>query len=574
MLKKRKQRIITLIGAAILCTLLPALLLSGQKIFNIGSSINSPGDDFCPSITADGSMMVFNAREPEARDHDIYFSTFKDGRWLDPVPFRVLNSPDNDETPYISPDGKTILFASDREGSMRPSVTADGTVRITYDIYISEKINGSWVKPERIRGDVNTNRNERSPSLSSDKRTVYFTRWPYMRFEKAKIYSAVLKNGEYRNSTPLPAPFNNGNYDIALTPSKSRKGFYFASRRAGGFGGWDLYFVPCKDGKYGRVKNLGKPFNSEDNEMFMSEIGEDLYFCSNRAGGLGRYDIYTTYKPGSLTRINITVTDKDSGKPVSMKIDAYLKNNPDPAARELRKITVQTDKHGFISISPRRDITWIVLKGSEKHYTPFRKVIKIEKGIARNVSLEVIPGEKKKEKKPDKKPVIKTAEKTPAVKKPGKKPAPAKTVKPAPVKKKTVLKKPFVRKPGKDKKKVRKTAGSRVPGHIFFNYNSSSIKLEYYPRIHSLIDYMRKNRNVKLLIIGRADLRPSDGSPVELSLERARTVRDYMVKMGVPDSRIRIKGLGSKGDPAVSGKPGSCCMNQSVEFRIKRLKSR
>jgi hypothetical protein len=213
-----------------------------SKILNMRFPINSSGDDFSPSLTADGKTLLFNSKLKNEHSHNIYISKFKKKRWTTPEYFEILNSRyDNDETPYISPDGTIIVFSSDRRSIKDTVDYYSGKVRITYNIYFSRKIEGKWSKPEPVPGDVNTNDNERSPSLSPDKKTIYFTRWPFKNIRKSTIMRATLKNGIYTDVKVLPVPVNTGNYEIAFTPSHLRSGFYFASRRPKGFGGWDIY---------------------------------------------------------------------------------------------------------------------------------------------------------------------------------------------------------------------------------------------------------------------------------------------------------------------------------------------
>jgi Tol biopolymer transport system component len=260
---------------------------SGRKVHNMGDPINTRGDDFCPTITADGRTMVFDSKLPDEDNHNLYISYYSDGKWSTPRFIKELNTEYNEETPYITPDGSTLVFASDRPEGMQPSVTADGMRRITFDIYISQNINGMWTAPKPVAGDVNTTRNERSPSLSHDRKTLFFSRWRFRNIEKAQIMKADLSDNAYINSRALPFPVNSDNYDIGFIPSRTRSGFYFSSRREGGHGGWDLYFAPEKNGEFKEIINMGPGINSPDNELFMAEGGSDIFFCSNRYGSLG-----------------------------------------------------------------------------------------------------------------------------------------------------------------------------------------------------------------------------------------------------------------------------------------------
>jgi len=306
----KKHKKLSIMGSIIFIFLLAYATLYSfddeySKAINLSYPINTTGDDFSPSITGDGKILVFNSKELNEKDHNIYICEYEKDKWSKPKFFKILNSHYNEETPFISEDGKIILFASDRPSSLYPSITPYGVKRTTFDIFISKKINGRWTKPERIPGDVNTIYNERSPSLSPDNKVLFFTRWPYQDIKDSKIKSALLDNGKWKHLKDLPKIINSGNYEVGFYPSRYRSGFYFSSRRSGGYGGWDLYFVSYKDGAFKNTINLGRYVNTEDNEFIMTDLRLYGYFCSNRWGGLGKYDNYMIKLPSTILALPI-----------------------------------------------------------------------------------------------------------------------------------------------------------------------------------------------------------------------------------------------------------------------------
>ena len=281
----------TLILSAILMAI--AGFTSSSEFQNAGQRINTNGDDFAPSITADGSIIIFNSKALEERSHNIFISRKIKGSWSDPVPIPEICSLSNDETPFISHDGKILLFASERPGGFSPPATADNIKRITFDIYISYFDGVQWSAPILLPGDVNTSMNERAPSLSPDGKFLFFTRWPYKNLSKSKIYMAELTNGKYENIRELPSSINSGNYEIGFYPSyKEKNKYYFASKREGGYGGWDIYSVLFDGKNFSAVKNAGPSINTVFDEVFFAESQFDAVLSSNRVGGYGGYDLY------------------------------------------------------------------------------------------------------------------------------------------------------------------------------------------------------------------------------------------------------------------------------------------
>ena len=75
---------------------------------------------------------------------------------------------------------------------------------------------------------------------------------------------------------------------------------YFVSNRPNGFGGLDIWYSVCKDGKYNPPANLGGRINTEGNEItpFYDSKTGTLYFSSDEQLGIGDYDIF--YSSGAL----------------------------------------------------------------------------------------------------------------------------------------------------------------------------------------------------------------------------------------------------------------------------------
>jgi outer membrane protein OmpA-like peptidoglycan-associated protein len=506
--------------------------------------------------------MVFSSREKGEGDHNIFICTLQGETWSRPQEIKEINTEFNEETPFISHDGAVILFASDRPGSMKPSRTSKNVDRTTFDIYYSQKNQTGWGPARPLPGDVNTIHNERAPALSMDGRTVYFTRWPYKSLHRSRIMKATLGGEAYVNAEELPEPVNTGNYDMALREAPDGMGFYFSSMRRGGFGGWDIYYVSHSRGVYGSVKNLGPLINSEGHELFYTITPRGAYFCSNRPDGLGRYDIYVaqTSAPAastapqperahptppparapveaqprqSKTRLTFTILDEKTGSPLSMKFRVYLKNSDDPAAPALRSIVRQSDARGRFTLVPRNDVTHVMV-APEDHASIALQSVRVEPNREKAVSIVIS---------------------RPA--------APA-----MPEQRKALPGRPAT--PPGAMKKI--DEGETAPGslslqNILFDANSVNIGLEYYPFIHNLIDHLRRNPAVRLLIIGHADRRGNEESNETLSRNRAMAVRDYLVRMGIEESRIGTRGEGDR-KPLVRDRHYSQA-NRRVEFRLR-----
>ena len=79
---------------------------------------------------------------------------------------------------------------------------------------------------------------------------------------------------------------------------------------------------------------------------------------------------------------------------------------------------------------------------------------------------------------------------------------------------------------------------------VYFKFNSTSLQIADIPYLHELIDYMRTNDNIKLTIQGYADGAGSLKSNTVISLARAESVKEYLVKRGISKNRINTSGQG------------------------------
>jgi len=198
--------------------------------------INSDGNDFGTSFSGDGQNMVYVAcsREGGVGSCDLYTLTLEGTTWSEPVNMgNVVNSVEWDSQPTMSVDGNTIIFASDRDNGFGSE-----------DLYITTKNRfGDWGAASNLGGVINTPFTEKSPFLSPDGKTLYFTSNGHPGHGGLDLFISVNENGKWSEPVNLGKPLNSDNDDAYFTIGGSGEVGYFASTRKGGYGLLDLYSI-------------------------------------------------------------------------------------------------------------------------------------------------------------------------------------------------------------------------------------------------------------------------------------------------------------------------------------------
>jgi Tol biopolymer transport system component len=130
------------------------------------ANVNSDFKEGTPVVTRDGTMYFFSDRESPGKINNIYAARLSGDGYQAPVKLGAeINSGMSDTSPFISPDGRTLLFYSQREGGAGKG-----------DLYVSFWKDGAWSKAMKIGTMVNTEAFEYNPVTSRDGKTIYFGR--------------------------------------------------------------------------------------------------------------------------------------------------------------------------------------------------------------------------------------------------------------------------------------------------------------------------------------------------------------------------------------------------------------
>ncbi len=135
-------------------------------------------------------------------------------------------------------------------------------------------------------------------SISHDDKYLYFTQW---KTENGKANSAIYYAAKKENGWGQPVLLQQVNKENSNSKqpfcTSDGKYLFFSSDRAGGLGGYDIWYAALQtDGTAGEPVNMGPGLNSSSNEQspFYHQLSGTLVFSSDRAPGMGGFDIFTS----------------------------------------------------------------------------------------------------------------------------------------------------------------------------------------------------------------------------------------------------------------------------------------
>src|SRR4051794_19104466 len=131
----------------------------------LDASFNTPDQEYEPSVSPDGTELYF-VRGKAARNADIFVSYRRNNQWTVPEPLAGVNSDADDLGPRLTADGSFLLFYSDRPGGLgQYDVWA-----------APRRPEGGWGTPFNLGPSVNSEFNEFNPAPTPDgKRLIFAT---------------------------------------------------------------------------------------------------------------------------------------------------------------------------------------------------------------------------------------------------------------------------------------------------------------------------------------------------------------------------------------------------------------
>ncbi|HEY8402900.1 MAG TPA: OmpA family protein [Cytophagaceae bacterium] len=205
-----------------------ALQLSGE--------INTESHDACVAISPDGQKM-FMYRNSGKDGGDLYVSKLIGSIWSSPENLGPnINSNYWEPSASINAEENVLFFTSDRKGGYGG--------RDIY--MSKKLPSGEFGKPILLGPRINTPYDEDSPFIHADGKTLYFSSKGHKSMGGFDIFSCTidLETGEVLTEpVNIGYPINTADDDVFFVWSADNKRAYFASVREGGYGEKDIYML-------------------------------------------------------------------------------------------------------------------------------------------------------------------------------------------------------------------------------------------------------------------------------------------------------------------------------------------
>ncbi|GAB5538429.1 MAG: hypothetical protein Salg2KO_05320 [Salibacteraceae bacterium] len=185
------------------------------ELENLGPEVNTDdGWESQPSISADGKTLYFASAREGSRGIDIYYTERNEyGQWGKAKPIGPpINTPYNDKTPYMHSDSRTLYFAADG------SEYEDGHLGFGgYDVFFTRQSDdGTWSKPQNLGHPIKTEGDEQAFVVSTDGKQVYYSAkdpklsqsidiWNFELYKEARPDKVVFVKGKLNDENGDPA---------------------------------------------------------------------------------------------------------------------------------------------------------------------------------------------------------------------------------------------------------------------------------------------------------------------------------------------------------------------------------
>lgn len=475
-------------------------------LLNMGMLVNSTSADYGPSLNINNDLLVFTSKRKKVdetitfrEDEDIFYSR-KDpyGTWSKAKPIEKINTHFNEGSPCLSSDGKTMIFSR--------CFAPDGFGHC--DLYIATLDEDSvWSKPENLGSNINSVSWDSHPSLSHSGDTLYFASDRLGGFGLSDIYYATRnERGEWQPALNIGPVINTRHNDVSPFYHPIFDVLYFSSNgQLYNFGEFDIYKSYKVDSYWAEPQNIGPLVNGRGSEFYFTidSDSELLFYARSSSRDLNKQDIYSFPLPMSaqpLATVTVTgnLTDSLTGAAFQGIVSII---DLDEGLEVAPKFLNPDGSFEFELIDQRNYL--LILQGDD--FFRIEEVFFLDGPIELNTVTEPLASRMKFE-------------------------------------------------------------------SIEFDVGRADLKTEMYADLNKIVNFLYDNFEFKLRISGHTDSLGDPELNLQLSKRRAHNIRDYIVIFaGIADDRVVAEGFGDT-QPIVENEETETdrALNRRVEFEIYR----
>lgn len=487
--------------------------------------LNTPGSEFSQAVL--GNELVFSSSKKEKiykNNGQPMLGLYKVALSQDagetqgtPVLFskEIFAEDANEGSPAFSPDGKTLIFARGNSGKKK------GTVDV--DLYLSRNVGGQWTAPAML--PINDSLAwDGSPAFSRDGKTLYFASNRAGGSGGIDLYRTNIDaSGRFSKPVNMGKDINTAGDEMFPYVAEGGK-LYFASDGHPGLGKLDLFTATRTQGVT-TIENMGLPFNSPQDDfglVFYQNLKKG-FFSSNRDGGKGDDDIYYFSSPEDPDTTTIAKLD-DPTNPLSPKNPNYINGKLKTvryflAGNVIANIPELTPiDSAIVHILPDTSDVQISQFASSKD-GKFGKQ-PVEEGRSYMLLVERKGYISKRE------PFSMDGRSIPPV-----------------FLTKALTDTTYEVSIKLDKLELNKTF---VLDNIYYDLNKYNIRSDAAIELDKLVQILKDNPSVKIELSSHTDARATDAYNMTLSQNRAESAVTYLISKGIEEDRMIAKGYGER----------------------------
>jgi len=212
------------------------------KAENVGPPINSDTHDACVALSPDGQRMIVYRTAPDLITGDLYVTRMgSDGSWGPLQKYgNEINSQFIETSACFSNDTSEIYFSSNRPGGY-------GGKDI---YRVKKLPNGKWAMPFNLGKEINTPYDDDDPYLHPDGVTFYFSSKGHSTMGEYDVFKSVLnlETNKFSDAESLGNPINSVNNDRFFVLSGDGKHGYYSSVKDDSKGSSDIYIIDTRFG--------------------------------------------------------------------------------------------------------------------------------------------------------------------------------------------------------------------------------------------------------------------------------------------------------------------------------------